>query len=125
MLMKGGSTTCDLGGSYRMFEGEEGDADGLLVASRCSSSSTLRAADKGKRGDGDNIDGNVEGGMEGEVEGEMEGRDDGREETGGEREGAESRSSGESDGRGGMSLSAADMSAMVCCTPRMKAASLT
>jgi hypothetical protein len=108
-----------------MFEGEEGDADGLLVASRCSSSSTLRAADKGKRGDGDNIDGNVEGGMEGEVEGEMEGRDDGREETGGEREGAESRSSGESDGRGGMSLSAADMSAMVCCTPRMKAALLT
>ena len=62
-----------------MFEGEERDAavDGIegAGASRCSSSSTLIAADIGKRGDGDNIDGNMGELVEGEevvVEGEME-----------------------------------------------------
>jgi hypothetical protein len=112
------ASTCDLGGSYRMFEGEDGDADVVQDASRCSSSSTLRAADKGKRGDGGNIDENVEEewcGLGVEVEGQMEEGDEATVVGGGERE----------DGRGGMSLSAADMSAMVCCTPRMKAASLT
>jgi len=103
-------TTCDLGGSYRMFEGEEGDAYAVhatgvhAYVSRCSSSSTPIAADKGKRVDGDNIVVDVEvekGEAEGRVAGSG-GRDD-------------------SVWSAGMSLRAAEMSAMVCCTPRMKA----
>jgi hypothetical protein len=56
-----GASICDWGGSYRMFEGEDGDAAAESSgASRCSPSSTLIAAAIGKLDDGDNIDGNSE-----------------------------------------------------------------
>lgn len=55
--------TCDWGGSYRMFEGEDGDVghEGVMhTTSRCSPSPTPVATDKGERVDGDNINGDVE-----------------------------------------------------------------
>jgi hypothetical protein len=89
MLM--GASTCDWGGSYRMFEGEDGDAT-ECGASRCSPSSTLIAAAIGKLDDGDNIDGNVEEAREDddvEVEREVDERGEGRGDARGDREGAE------------------------------------
>lgn len=57
--------TCDWGGSYRMFEREDGDVghelEGVMhTTSQCSPSSTPVATDKGKRVDGDDINGDVE-----------------------------------------------------------------